>query len=47
MQGEALAHLDPLLPQDLVLWTDSSFPFGKGGSGIRLADQTTLWDRRN
>ena len=23
-----------LLPHDLVLWTDSSFPFGKGGSGV-------------
>ena len=31
-----LAHLDSLLPHDLVLWTDGSvpFPFGKGGSGI-------------
>ena len=35
-QGAALAHLDSLLPHDLVLWTDGSvpFPFGKGGSGI-------------
>ena len=34
-QGAALAHLDSLLPHDLVLWTDCSvpFPFGKGGSG--------------
>ena len=35
-QGVALAHLDSLLPHDLVLWTDGSvpFPFGKGGSGV-------------
>ena len=35
-QDAALAHLDSLPPQDLVLWTDGSvlFPFGKGGSGI-------------
>ena len=35
-QGATLAHLDSLLPHDLVLWTDSfvSFPFGKGSSGI-------------
>ena len=33
-QGAALAHLDSLLPNDLVLWTDGSFPFGKGGSGV-------------
>ena len=35
-QGAALAHLDSLPPQDLVLWTDGSipFPFGKGGSGV-------------
>ena len=35
-QGAALAHLDSLLPHDLVLWTDGSvpFPFGKGGSGV-------------
>ena len=34
-QGAALAHLDSLLPHDLVLWTDSSvaFPFDKGDSG--------------
>ena len=32
-QGVALAHLDPLPPYDLVLWTDGSVPFGKGGSG--------------
>ena len=33
-QGEALAHLDSFLPDDLVLWTDGfvPFPFGKGGS---------------
>ena len=36
-QGAALAHLDSLPPHDLVLWTDGSFPFGKGGSGV-LAD---------
>ena len=35
-QGAALAHLDSLLPHDLVLWTDGSvpFPFGKGSSGV-------------
>ena len=35
-QGAALAHLDTLLPHDLVLWTDGSvpFPLGKGGSGV-------------
>ena len=35
-QGAALAHLDCLLPHDLVLWTDGSvyFPLGKGGSGV-------------
>ena len=35
-QGAALAHLDSLLPHDLVLWTDGSvpFPFGKGYSGV-------------
>ena len=35
-QSAALAHLDSLLPHDLVLWTDSSvpFPFGKSGFGV-------------
>ena len=35
-QGAALAHLDSLPPQDLVLWTDGSvpFPFGKSGSDV-------------
>ena len=35
-QGAALAHLDSLLPHDLVLWTEGSvpFPFGKDGSGV-------------
>ena len=35
-QGAALAHLDSLLPHDLVLWTDGffPFPFGKGGSDV-------------
>ena len=35
-QGAALAHLDSLLPLDLVLWTDGSVPspLGKGGSGV-------------
>ena len=35
-QGVALAHLESLLPHDLVLWTDGSVPlaFGKGGSGV-------------
>ena len=35
-QGAALAHLDSILPYDLVLWTDRSvpFPFGNGGSGV-------------
>ena len=34
LQGAALAHLDSLPPHDLVLWTDGSFPFGKGSSGV-------------
>ena len=35
-QGAALAHLESLLPHDLVLWTDGSVPspLGKGGSGV-------------
>ena len=35
-QGAALAHLDFLIPHDLVLYTDGSvpFPFGKGSSGV-------------
>ena len=35
-QGAALAHLDSLLPYNLVLWTDGSvaFAFGKSGSGV-------------
>ena len=33
-RGAALAHLDSLPPHDLVLWTDGSFPIGKGGSGV-------------
>ena len=33
-QGAALAHLDSLTPHDLVLWTDGSVPFGKGGYGV-------------
>ena len=35
-QGAALAHLDSLLPRDLVLWTDGSVPFsfGKGGTSV-------------
>ena len=33
-QGAAVAHLDSLPPHDLVLWTDGSIPFGKGGSGV-------------
>ena len=35
-QSAALAHLDFLLPHNLVLWTDGSvpFPFGKAGSGV-------------
>ena len=35
-QGAALAHLDSLLPHDLVLRTDGFVPFlfGKGGSGV-------------
>ena len=33
-QDAAFAHLDSLLPHDLVFWTDGSFPFGKGGSGL-------------
>ena len=31
-QEAALAHLDSLLPHDLILWIDGSVPFGKGGS---------------
>ena len=48
-QGAGLTHLDSLLPHDLVLWTNSSFPFplGKGGSGalancFQCGTQTTL-----
>ena len=33
-QDAALAYLDPLPPHDLILWTDGSFPFDKGGSGV-------------
>ena len=33
-QGVALAHLDSLPSHDLLLWTDGSFPFGTGGSGV-------------
>ena len=33
-QGAALAHLGSLPSHDLVLWTDGSFPFRKGGSGV-------------
>ena len=35
-QGAALAHLDSLPPDDLVLCTDGSvpFPFGKGSAGV-------------
>ena len=33
-QGAALAHLDSLLPHDLVLWTDGSVSFGKGDSSV-------------
>ena len=35
-QGAALAHLDSLLPHDLVLWADGSVPcpLGKGDSGV-------------
>ena len=33
-QSAALAHLDSLPPHDLVLWTDGSFPFDKGGSSV-------------
>ena len=33
-QSAALAHLDSILPYDLVLWTDSSVPFGKSAFGI-------------
>ena len=32
-QGAALAYLDSLLPHDLVILTDSSVSFSKGGSG--------------
>ena len=33
-QGAALGHLDSLPPHDVVLWTDGSVPFDKGGSGV-------------
>ena len=35
-KGAAFAHLDSLLPHDLVLWTNGSvpFPFGKSGCGV-------------
>ena len=33
-QGATLTHLDSLPPHDLVLWTDGSVPFRKGGSGV-------------
>ena len=35
-QDAALAHLDSLLPRDLVLWTDGSVPslFDKSGCGV-------------
>ena len=33
-QGAGLAHLDSLLPHDLVLWIDGFVPFGKGCSGV-------------
>ena len=33
-QGAALAHLVSVPPHDLVLWTDDSFSFGKGGSNV-------------
>ena len=33
-QGAALAHLDTLPSYDMVLWTDGSFPFSKGDSGV-------------
>ena len=32
-EGAALPNHDSP-PHDLVLWTDGSFPFGKGGSGV-------------
>ena len=41
-QGAALAHLDSLPAHDLVLWTDGSVPFGKGGSDV-LAKLLSLW----
>ena len=33
-QGAALSYLASLPPHDLVLWTDSSVPFRKGGSDV-------------
>ena len=33
-QGAALTHLDSFPPHDLVLWTDGSVPFGKGGPRV-------------
>ena len=44
-QGAALAHLDSLLPHDLVLWIDSSVPcaLDKGSSGILANCSLSLW----
>ena len=36
LQGAALAHLNFIPSYDPVLWTDSSVPFGKRGSGVLL-----------
>ena len=34
LQGATIAHLESLPPHDLVLLTDGSVPFVKGGSGV-------------
>ena len=39
---DAVAHLDSLPPHDLVLWTDSSVPFGKGQLR-RFCQPFSLW----
>ena len=43
-QGAALAHLGSS-PYVLVLWTNGSVPFGKGGSGVLANCSLSLWHR--
>ena len=50
-QGTALAHLDSFLPHDLVVWTDGSDPFGKGGlaylpTALSMAQRPFLYFRQ-